>query len=130
MIEPLVEGTWYEARYFCQGFGGDLVVLDSLDSYAEIVKFLNEAKLTTRDYWVGATDEGHEGEWRWVNWAKVMSGTPLWALYGSGSRYYQEPLSNNNSTQDCGYLDMTRFYYLDDEECTEMKAAICEIEPY
>ncbi|XP_068238297.1 uncharacterized protein [Palaemon carinicauda] len=127
MIEPMVDGTWYETRYFCQRFDADLVSLDSLDFYSELIKLLHQLGLTSRDYWVGASDEGHEGSWYWVNSQKVLNGTPLWAIYYySSDTYYQEPKKDTSSLQNCGYLDQSRFYYMDDEDCQKQKGAICE----
>ena len=57
-----IETTWHNAEKACRGLGGHLVCIESaaedrfLAQYARGIIFF-----------AGATDEGHEGTWTWVN---------------------------------------------------------------
>ncbi|KAK7085892.1 hypothetical protein SK128_028261, partial [Halocaridina rubra] len=89
-IDPVTSATWNEARYVCQMFDGDLAVLDSVTFYSDLVSFIYEKGLISRDYWVGGINSGLSGQWEWLNGMDVRMGTPLWAIYGSGSSYYEQ----------------------------------------
>ncbi|XP_042874304.1 macrophage mannose receptor 1-like [Penaeus japonicus] len=124
--------TWAEARYLCEKFGADLVTLESVDFYAELLDFLNLKGLAGHDFWVGANDTETEGEWAWLNGTPVRMGTPLWALYRySSSDYEQEPTtsSSGSTSGDCAYMDQSRFLYLADDDCGSVKGAICQRDP-
>ncbi|KAK3866965.1 hypothetical protein Pcinc_027536 [Petrolisthes cinctipes] len=126
LVEPFTSTTWDESRYLCQTFGGDLVVLHSMDFYAALLDYIEERGLDTHDYWVGASDATYEGSWRWVDGTYVKMGTPLWALYYHGSSdYHQEPYMNT-SYEDCGLLSLSSFYYLVDWNCLNSYPCICE----
>ena len=62
----VVEGsfTWDEARQDAKAKGGDLAVISSLDISKKIENLFTG---TACYYWIGATDEGTEGAWRWIN---------------------------------------------------------------
>lgn len=51
--------TWYEAKEYCESLGGHLATITSADEQA----ILNNAD---GNYWLGGTDNGSEGSWRWV----------------------------------------------------------------
>ncbi|XP_042874306.1 macrophage mannose receptor 1-like [Penaeus japonicus] len=124
--------TWAEARYLCEKFAADLVTLESVDFYADLLDFLILKDLTNNDYWVGANDTETEGEWAWLNGTPVRMGTPLWALYRySSSDYEQEPTtsSSGSTSGDCAYMDQSRFLYLADDDCGSVKGAICQRAP-
>ncbi|QGG47119.1 lectin-like protein [Heliorestis convoluta] len=67
--------NWYEAKAFAESLGGQLVTVTSKQEQDQINYLLSFGK---RDYyWIGASDELVEGQWRWVtgepfvytNWA-------------------------------------------------------------
>ncbi|XP_037790409.1 uncharacterized protein LOC119585768 isoform X2 [Penaeus monodon] len=127
LVDIFESVTWAEARYLCEKFEADLVTLESLGFYAELLDFLNFKGLAGHDYWVGANDTETEGEWAWLNGTPVRMGTPLWALYRySSNDYEQEPTSSGSDSGDCAFMDKSRFLYLDDGECGSTKAAICQ----
>ncbi|XP_063589316.1 suppressor of tumorigenicity 14 protein-like isoform X2 [Penaeus indicus] len=126
LVDIFESVTWAEARYLCEKFGADLVTLESLNFYTELLDFLNVKGLAGHDYWVGANDTETEGEWAWLNGTPVRMGTPLWALYRySSNDYQQEPISSDSG--DCAFMDKSRFLYLDDGDCGSVKAAICQL---
>ncbi|KAK4286625.1 hypothetical protein Pmani_040285 [Petrolisthes manimaculis] len=126
LVEPFTLTTWDESRYLCETFGGDLVVLDSMDFYADLLDYIEDRGLDTHDYWVGASDAGFEGTWRWVDGTYVRMGTPLWALHYSGSGYYHQEPYYDTSSEDCGLLRQSSFYYLVDWDCFSSYPCICE----
>ena len=76
----IIEGdfTWHEAKVDAEARGGHLAVITSESENIEIAQITGSKSL-----WIGATDEGSEGEWKWVtgeewsynNW-DVSSGEP------------------------------------------------------
>ncbi|XP_047496165.1 C-type lectin domain family 4 member D-like [Penaeus chinensis] len=128
LVDIFESVTWAEARYLCEKFGADLVTLESMNFYMELLDFLNEKGLAEHDYWVGANDTETEGEWAWLNGTPVRMGTPFWALYSDyGNDYKQEPTSSGSDSGDCAFMDKSRFLYLDDGDCGSAKAAICQL---
>jgi hypothetical protein len=59
------ERSWYAARDQCVARGQSLAALESDSEDAFVVAELRSRALTPA--WVGLHDEGHEGEWRWVD---------------------------------------------------------------
>ncbi|XP_045613302.2 uncharacterized protein [Procambarus clarkii] len=128
LVDPFTSNNWKEARYLCEKLGADLLVIDSLDFYGQLLQFIAEKGLDTHDYWIGGTDEAQEQTWVWVNGAPMMRGSPLWAIsYYSSTTYHQEPEDSDGATKDCAYLDRKRFFYVDAESCDLLKGAICQV---
>ena len=55
--------TWYEAMKSCEEKGGYLCTITSKEEFDFVTSMLSKEKLF---YWLGASDENHEGEWHWV----------------------------------------------------------------
>ncbi|HUW35193.1 MAG TPA: protein kinase [Planctomycetota bacterium] len=75
--------TWHGAKARCERLGGHLVSIASPQENAFIVKeFTRPLAAGGRPtLWLGATDDGHEGRWQWVNGEKWsfspwIKGTP------------------------------------------------------
>ncbi|XP_064098413.1 uncharacterized protein LOC135209630 isoform X2 [Macrobrachium nipponense] len=128
-VDPVLRATWDEARYICgRAGGGDLAILDSMDFYSELVHYMKTNGLTRHSYWIGGRGMVHNSKWEWSSGSAVHMGTPLWALNGSSpGQYEQEPVDFYKSLENCGYLDFERFHYMDDDDCNEIKAAICQL---
>jgi hypothetical protein len=58
-----VNMSWHEAESVCQALGGHLAVIGSKEENI----FVCDQFAADRYIWLGATDEGHDGEWRWTN---------------------------------------------------------------
>ncbi len=56
---------WKTAKARCEALGGHLVILETAAENAFVAKLVEESGRL--DTWIGATDEGAEGQWRWVN---------------------------------------------------------------
>ena len=61
----LIEETksWDDAKAYCESLGGTLVCVGSAEENAFVQSLIPEDS----GCWLGATDEGHEGDWRWVD---------------------------------------------------------------
>ena len=56
--------TWHQAKQFCEAAGGHLAVIRSWREQCAINRLLQEGECNT--YWIGASDDGFEGSWKWV----------------------------------------------------------------
>ncbi|XP_012586917.1 PREDICTED: C-type lectin domain family 4 member F [Condylura cristata] len=61
-----IKKSWHEAEQFCVSQGAHLASVTSVEEQAFLVKFTQ-----TSNHWIGLTDRGTEGFWRWVD------GTPF-----------------------------------------------------
>jgi hypothetical protein len=79
------DATWHEKKAACEKVGGHLAVIETAAEQAFIAKLADGRYLS-----LGATDEGHEDTWTWVNGAKWefaawMEGQPN--NYGDDEHY-------------------------------------------
>ena len=59
--------TWHEAKRLCEKMGGHLVTINSKGEQKFIKKLIRGADRQIDNYWIGLTDEGHEGNWNyWI----------------------------------------------------------------
>lgn len=58
--------TWTEARDAAKSRGGYLATITSPTEWANIQKQIGSSTLASKDFWIGATDESSEGNWKWV----------------------------------------------------------------
>merc|ERR1712198_320043 len=59
--------TWKKAKEYCKGKGSRLIVAKDKNTQAWI-------ELRYTPMWIGATDEGHEGNWTWIDGTPVVKG--------------------------------------------------------
>lgn len=67
---------WYSAKEVCEGYGGHLVTITSVEENDFLIR--NLPNFNRSFYWIGATDETQEGIWEWTtgetfsfnNWSK------------------------------------------------------------
>ena len=67
--------TWQEAKAYCESQGGYLATVTSLEEQTVLMRLIRHGQKSM--YWLGATDEETEGEWRWVTgepWGFTYSG--------------------------------------------------------
>ncbi|XP_069193656.1 uncharacterized protein [Procambarus clarkii] len=74
LVLPDVLGSWYDMRNYCQDLRGELLKVDSDNFMYYLVKYIYD----NGDYWIGGSDEGHEGDFLWTDGTSVKMGTPLW----------------------------------------------------
>lgn len=110
-----VKKTWAKAREYCQTKGAELSILTSRQE----MRFVNGLLRSSQEVWIGLTDEGVEGRWKWVD------GTPMTtSFWGKG-----QPNSHGGKEQDC-----VEFWQRalgpgewNDESCTISQYFLCEI---
>ena len=56
--------TWYEAKAYCESLGGHLIAVTSAEEDQFAFELIQSG--TKKFYWLGATDEKVEGDWKWV----------------------------------------------------------------
>lgn len=57
--------SWKDAKLYCESLGGHLVTIASPEEQ-KFIEFLISIQGTFEEYWIGGTDEGSEGRFRWV----------------------------------------------------------------
>lgn len=125
-VMPFNKSYWLEMRYLCHDLHAELVVLNNIQFYYDLLHFIRYEGIDEEDYWIGANDTAEEGSWKWVNGDSVEFGSPFWAVGEDGSHeYYLEP--HGSTAENCLYLDKTRSHYFDDGRCSTEKAVICEM---
>ncbi|XP_068202443.1 snaclec crotocetin-like isoform X2 [Palaemon carinicauda] len=79
-VDPLETGSWYDMRLFCSrlGEGAHLVFLNDANILRDVIDYIKKLGLDHSHYWVGASDEDHEGLWQWYDGTIVHMGAPYW----------------------------------------------------
>ncbi|KAK8749736.1 hypothetical protein OTU49_015510 [Cherax quadricarinatus] len=109
--------TWAQARRVCQGMGGHLT--EPHHSYA-LQAYLSET-YGPGYFWVGGTDEGTEGSWRWVESGRPVDPTD-WLFLRPDNRAGDEH---------CLEVVMSDYPGLyNDETCTVAQRFICQYKNY
>uniref|UniRef100_A0A8C4NQ24 C-type lectin domain-containing protein n=1 Tax=Dicentrarchus labrax TaxID=13489 RepID=A0A8C4NQ24_DICLA len=106
--------TWNRSREYCQTKEADLAIITS----QEEMTFINALYGSEKEVWIGLSDEGVEGQWKWVD------GTPMTkAFWGK-----DQPNSHMGRNQDC-----VEFWHRasgtgdwNDENCAIEQNWICE----
>ncbi len=62
----LVESSWTEAEATAESFGGTLAIVDDQAENDWIYSTFSRWEGSPRVLWIGLTDAGEEGKWRWV----------------------------------------------------------------
>ncbi len=83
--------SWKAAKVLCENMGGHLVTISS-DGENDAVKQL----ITKGYYYIGATDEENEGEWKWVDGTEVENGT--------SNSYWDSGQPDNNCIENYAWI--------------------------
>ncbi|XP_027212324.2 hepatic lectin [Penaeus vannamei] len=115
------EVSWHEGKNECFNMGAELAKVDDANFMYYLVKFIRNNGLGGHKYWIGASDEGHEGAFRWTDGTEVKMGTPFW---GDSEDQVQEPDGGTN--QNCVFMDKGDHFFFFDYVCSSREAIICE----
>ncbi|MGE0629864.1 MAG: C-type lectin domain-containing protein [Hyphomicrobiaceae bacterium] len=63
--------TWTAARAYCQARGADLVTIESPEENEIAGKLVRQKSTNPAGCWIGATNTGIDGQWRWINGTEV-----------------------------------------------------------
>ncbi|XP_065453460.1 C-type lectin domain family 4 member F-like [Chrysemys picta bellii] len=110
--------SWDEAEKFCVSWN---LHLTSVSSQAEQEFLSNETK--GEDHWIGLTDLGTEGRWRWVD------GTEYRADTSSGFWEENQPDNWHQGTggrEDCVQIRPRKLNTWNDANCTQLSRWICK----
>ncbi|MHC5058475.1 MAG: SUMF1/EgtB/PvdO family nonheme iron enzyme, partial [Planctomycetota bacterium] len=109
------EMSWPDAKAFCERQGGHLVTIASVgeNDYA-----VGLAKRGAVDCWIGFTDEGQEGEWRWITGEAATF-----------KRWADAQPDNWQGDQHVSMISVIRDWQWDDSAGHIGKYFICEWEP-
>ncbi|XP_045589427.2 type-2 ice-structuring protein-like [Procambarus clarkii] len=121
-FENVNKASWQGMRTICQGHGGDLIKLNTPDLFGDIISYIHGNGWSDTNYWIGGTDEGHEGVWTWTDGSSVRMGTPFWA--NTGCDNVQQPVGGD--VQNCIVLDAAIHMYFNDLPCNSTYHGICE----
>lgn len=103
--------SWSEARKTCQAEGGDLVTVDD----PLVNAWLADQKEVL---WIGATDEGHEGQFLWTNGKSTSATKEFW--------HPHEP-NNCCGGQNCAVVNFHSPGHWDDQGCAVGHPFACQI---
>ncbi|XP_056265152.1 CD209 antigen-like [Pseudoliparis swirei] len=109
------KSNWSLGREYCQNKGADLAIIKS----EEEMGFINNLYISEKEVWIGLTDGGIEGQWKWVD------GTPMTTTYWGKD----QPNSFDGRNQDCVefWHSKTGKGSWNDEICTIEQQFICEM---
>ncbi len=89
--------SWQEAKQLCESLGGHLATITS-EGEQEFVKRLVSGG-SKDQYWLGATDEAKEGDWKWITGEEFV--------------YWATRVTFNNYNGNEHYLQMQRHHWGD-----------------
>nr|XP_053656893.1 C-type lectin domain family 7 member A-like [Cherax quadricarinatus] len=121
-VDLVNTGSWDTMRSHCKSIGGDLVKLNDAEVFSALIRYIHGSGFPDHPYWIGGTDEGHEGVWLWVDQEPVQMGTPYWANYGCDNKQ----MPDGGTSQNCVLIDYSVHYYFNDVGCELARYAICE----
>ncbi|XP_078146108.1 uncharacterized protein LOC139928190 [Centroberyx gerrardi] len=109
-----VRKSWTQSRQDCQSKGADLAIINS----PEEMSFINGLYGDGAEIWIGLSDKGVEGDWKWVD------GTSLTTAY-----WGKDQPNSWNGHQDCAefWRRHTGNGVWNDESCDSNEKWICEM---
>ncbi|XP_048750154.2 macrophage mannose receptor 1-like [Ostrea edulis] len=107
---------WPHARERCQRHGGDLVQIRSADIQGSIIQKIRQLHHHVKTgFWIGASDQHHEGRWEWVSGEKTMT-YDNWSPH-QGPHQTGFLLIPGGGTEDCGLLKVDDNFMWHDYPC-------------
>jgi len=116
------KGTWKETRRMCHELGGDLISDTFGPKGSKYHKEIQRLKLP-KYLWVGLSDEGEEGIWRYTNGELHDQGADNVFSWKSG-----QPKNNVDHAQNCAYVSSLSKNKMYDDACDATRPrGLCEI---
>jgi len=113
--------TWTDAQYECERLGGFLAE-PRTEEQGDLLKslaFVEDAFVRVESWWIGLTDQGHEGRWIWQHEAE----NAIYTDWVPGSP------SHGVNDADCAVMQQRDEYRWSDTDCTDTRAApVCQRE--
>lgn len=108
---------WSDAETACEAWSGTLAALSTI---TELQSLMSLVKSSDTNVWLGATDEGHEGTFVWVNGEafSYVNGAPPWAS--------DEPNDNGIWPGHENCLEMRMDPNFNDRKCDTTQHFLCE----
>ncbi|XP_045587192.2 perlucin [Procambarus clarkii] len=104
--------AWSQARHYCQGMKGDLATPKHVFA---LVSFVLENGAWTGAVWIGATDQGREGVWQWVN------GQPI-----AADQWTPGQPDNAGGAENCMDIRLAWHPSLNDFNCVISQRFVCQ----
>ena len=117
---------WEDARNLCQSYGGDLIVINSLEEW-EFIKgtasdLQSKPNKNYDQFFIGLTDEEQEGTFKWIDGSALNLSLKQWAD--------TEP-DNGGKSRDDGHKEECTLLSVDlnwaDVACESDRGYICEV---
>jgi len=111
--------AWREAQEECERLGGFLAEVKSEEQATLLTSlaFVEEAVVGMHAWWIGLTDQGHEGRWIWQHSVED-------ALYTNWAPSYPR---NTNNGNDCVVMDSKDIFEWSDVDCGGFLASpVCQ----
>lgn len=91
--------SWTQAKEKCEALGGHLITINGAGEQSFIAGQIEKDGIQKHHYWLGGTDAGKEGEWRWI------TGEPFeYTNWDPGYGEDHAPQPNDADNQD--YLEL------------------------
>ncbi|CAC5426024.1 unnamed protein product [Mytilus coruscus] len=110
--------TWTSAKDYCSISGGQLVVLDTPEKIELISNALKVFYPERSQYFIGATDIGSEGQWRWEQ-ENATNFTLIMRMNNLDTNY-------PGKAANCGVI-LLKTNDLVDKYCLQRKHFLCEL---
>ena len=117
--------SWELAKHLCELYDSQLVEWNTTEQYDFLNAILLDSGEYTRStsYWVGGTDDGHEGVWRWAASSRLLPPDFPWGVNRPDGSYGSDCLALRQGIND----DPT--FKGDDAPCRDHREYICQLLP-
>ncbi|XP_027212624.2 uncharacterized protein [Penaeus vannamei] len=137
--------SWGEARSFCKHIGGDLLSIQNVNHYVDLVNHLVDNRITS-DFWLGGRYEVDDLSWTWLDGTSMPRGTPFWSLRrydfcnprnvtltgtsevreaNNGECYHYTQAPENPPKGFCAAITYDKHFYMSDEDCLADMSPLC-----
>ncbi|XP_064112470.1 uncharacterized protein LOC135219546 [Macrobrachium nipponense] len=122
------KGSWETAKQTCHSFTdkSSLLLPTDVELLREIYLYLHAEGLDGFDFWIGATDAGHEGVWKDTSGHIIEINAPFWGN-SNKPEFIMEP--DGDTTENCLALTSNGLHYFRDEDCSSTYNLLCVAPP-